>query len=69
MIRKIARARIDGEDFDFKLVGKRGDWKWRYPDGEIAGEAAGGETKDAALRNLRINLINDEPYFEGIKWV
>jgi len=60
-MKRVAMATIDGERVQYVLIGQRGDWNWRGPDGQQAGDAAGGATKDAALQNLAIILENDEP--------
>ena len=67
-MKTIAIATIEGIEVEYQLTGTRGHWTWICPDGQPAGDAAGGETKSAALENLNLNLNNDEPEYEGIRW-
>lgn len=67
-MKKTVIAIIGSEQHAYTLIGRRGDWNWRCPGGERAGEAAGGATKDAAFANLYVNLENDEPDFESLEW-
>ena len=68
MSHTVAVARIEVEALQYELIGHRGDWNWRCPGGQRAGYGAGGATQQAALRNLRVTLQNEEPQFTSLEW-